>query len=80
VKKTIPLLLQQTCNLIQNFSEYLDVLVSVARKTDSRHWHELFAAAGKSTELFEECFEKGLYRTATCYILVSLLGQLESSS
>jgi hypothetical protein len=50
VKKTIPLLLQQTCNLIQNFSEYLDVLVSVARKTDSRHWHELFAAAGKSTE------------------------------
>lgn len=30
--------------------------------------------------LFEECFEKGLYRTATCYILVSLLGHLESSS
>ncbi|KAH9536131.1 hypothetical protein CY35_17G090800 [Sphagnum magellanicum] len=78
VKKTIPLLLQQTCNLIQNFSEYLDVLVSVARKTDSRHWPELFAAAGKSTELFEECFEKGLYRTATCYILV--IEKLEGSS
>jgi hypothetical protein len=28
--------------------------------------------------LFEECFEKGLYRTATCYILV--IEKLEGSS
>lgn len=70
VKRTIFLLLQQVCNLIHNFREYLDVLVSVARKTDSRHWPELFAVAGNSTRLFEECLEKGLYRTATCYILV----------
>uniref|UniRef100_A0A7I4D4R9 RIC1 C-terminal alpha solenoid region domain-containing protein n=1 Tax=Physcomitrium patens TaxID=3218 RepID=A0A7I4D4R9_PHYPA len=70
VKRTIFLLLQQVCNLIHNFQEYLDVLVSVARKTDSRHWPELFAVAGNSIKLFEECLEKGLYRTATCYILV----------
>lgn len=49
VKRTIFLLLQQVCNLIHNFQEYLDVLVSVARKTDSRHWPELFAVAGNST-------------------------------
>lgn len=43
-------LLQQVCTLIQNFAEYLDVLVSVARKTDSRHWPDLFSVAGKSTK------------------------------
>ncbi|KAH7433091.1 hypothetical protein KP509_07G054900 [Ceratopteris richardii] len=64
------LLLQQACDLIKNFSEYLDVVVSVARKTDGRHWNDLFAAAGKSTELFDECFKRRYYRTAACYILV----------
>lgn len=43
-------LLQQACILLRQFSEYLDVVVSVARKTDGRHWSELFAAAGKTTE------------------------------
>jgi hypothetical protein len=43
-------LLHQTCDLIRNFSDYLDVVVSVARKTDGRHWSDLFTAAGKSTE------------------------------
>lgn len=40
----------QTCDLIQHFPEYLDVVVSVARKTDGRHWADLFSAAGRSTE------------------------------
>ncbi|GAB4844512.1 hypothetical protein Ancab_037891 [Ancistrocladus abbreviatus] len=30
----------------------------------------LFSAAGRSTELFEECFQRRWYRTAACYILV----------
>lgn len=64
------ILLEQACDLIRNFSEYLDVVVSVARKTDGRHWGDLFAAAGKSTELFDECFKRRCYRTAACYILV----------
>ncbi|EEF50564.1 guanine nucleotide exchange factor subunit RIC1 [Ricinus communis] len=63
-------LLEKTCDFIRNFSEYLDVVVSVARKTDGRHWADLFAAAGRSTELFEECFQRRWYRTAACYILV----------
>ncbi|KAK9146414.1 hypothetical protein Sjap_006317 [Stephania japonica] len=63
-------LLNKTCDLIRNFPEYLDVVVSVARKTDGRHWADLFSAAGRSTELFEECFQRRWYRTAACYILV----------
>ncbi|KAL5718688.1 hypothetical protein ACHQM5_011565 [Ranunculus cassubicifolius] len=63
-------LLEKTCDLIRNFSEYHDVVVSVARKTDGRHWKDLFLAAGRSTELFEECFQQRWYRTAACYILV----------
>ena len=43
-------LLEKTCDLIRNFSEYLDVVVSVARKTDGRYWADLFSAAGRSTE------------------------------
>ncbi|GFZ06822.1 quinoprotein amine dehydrogenase, beta chain-like [Actinidia rufa] len=63
-------LLEKTCDLIKNFPEYFDVVVSVARKTDGRHWADLFSAAGRSTELFEECFHRRWYRTAACYILV----------
>ncbi|KAJ8900535.1 hypothetical protein K2173_025312 [Erythroxylum novogranatense] len=65
-----PTLLEKTCDLIRNFPDYFDVVVSVARKTDGRHWADLFSAAGRSTELFEECFQRRWYRTAACYILV----------
>lgn len=43
-------LLEKTCDLIKKFPEYFDVVVSVARKTDGRHWADLFSAAGRSTE------------------------------
>ncbi|KAK8630953.1 hypothetical protein V6N13_079723 [Hibiscus sabdariffa] len=70
VQKQNASLLEKTCDLIRNFPEYLDVVVSVARKTDGRHWADLFTAAGRSTELFEDCFQRRWYRTAACYILV----------
>ncbi|KAD3069112.1 hypothetical protein E3N88_36992 [Mikania micrantha] len=70
VNRDNPSLLEKTCDLIKNFSEYFDVVVSVARKTDGRHWSDLFSAAGRSTELFEECFQRRWYQTAACYILV----------
>eukprot|EP00899_Mesostigma_viride_P007295 jgi/Mesvir1/16567/Mv10107-RA.1 len=63
-------LLYKASELIRNFPIFADVVVSVARKTDERHWALLFEAAGKPTLLFDECFTEGLYRTATCYILV----------
>ncbi|MFQ6619922.1 hypothetical protein Gotur_001276, partial [Gossypium turneri] len=50
VQKQNVSLLEKTCDLIRNFPEYLDVVVSVARKTDGRHWADLFNAAGRSTE------------------------------
>lgn len=49
-KRTATSLLEKTCDLIRNFPEYLNVVVSVARKTDGRHWADLFSAAGRSTE------------------------------
>ncbi|KAG6430175.1 hypothetical protein SASPL_108237 [Salvia splendens] len=71
-----PSLLEKSCDLIRNFPEYYDVVVSVARKTDGRHWADLFSAAGRSTEmkyftfrLFDECVQQRWYRTAACYIL-----------
>ncbi|KAJ3699104.1 hypothetical protein LUZ61_002809 [Rhynchospora tenuis] len=70
VKPASTSLLEKTCDLLRNFPEYYDVVVSVARKTDGRHWADLFSAAGRSTELFEECFQRRWYRTAACYILV----------
>ncbi|XP_010512496.1 PREDICTED: RAB6A-GEF complex partner protein 1-like [Camelina sativa] len=63
-------LLRKACDLIKNFPEYYDVVVNVARKTDARHWADLFSAAGISTTLFEDCFQRRWYRTAACYILV----------
>ncbi|XP_048597309.1 guanine nucleotide exchange factor subunit RIC1-like isoform X1 [Brassica napus] len=63
-------LLRKACDLIKHFPEYYDVVVNVARKTDARHWADLFSAAGISTTLFEDCFQRRWYRTAACYILV----------
>lgn len=58
-------LLEKTCDLIRNFPEYLDVVVSVARKTDGRHWADLFSAAGRSTEY--------VFETSMLFILISTM-------
>ncbi|XP_048421699.1 uncharacterized protein LOC103935093 [Pyrus x bretschneideri] len=47
-----PTLLEKTCDLLRNFPEYFDVVVSVARKIDGRHWADLPSAAGRSTDYF----------------------------
>lgn len=54
-------LLEKTCDLIKNFPEYFDVVVSVARKTDGRHWTDLFSAAGRSTEYVVALFSFFIY-------------------
>lgn len=63
VLKHVKTLLEKTCDLIRNFPEYLDVVVSVARKTDGRHWADLFSAAGRSTEY--------VFQTSIRFILIS---------
>jgi len=65
VLKYAKTLLEKTCDLIRNFPEYLDVVVSVARKTDGRHWADLFSAAGRSTEY--------VLQTSMLFILISSL-------
>ena len=42
----------------------------VARKTDGRHWADLFATTGRSIDLFGDCFQRRCYRTLACYILI----------
>lgn len=62
-------LLEKTCDLIRNFPEYLDVVVSVARKTDGRHWADLFSAAGRSTEY--------VFQTSMLFILLMYSSHLK---
>ncbi|CAL5331695.1 unnamed protein product [Camellia sinensis] len=67
-------LLEKTCDLIKNFPEYFDVVVSVARKTDGRHCADLFSAAGRSTELFEQCFQlDGTGQQLAMYFVIAKL-------
>ncbi|GJS69695.1 Rab6A-GEF complex partner protein 1-like protein [Tanacetum coccineum] len=51
------------------FTVFEAAISSVARKTNGR-WADLFSTAGRTTELFEECFQRKWYQAATCYILV----------
>ena len=65
--------------LMSGFSEFPDVVVSVARKTDEREWRALFAATGSPSALFEACLASGRLRTAACYLLIidSVEGAIE---
>jgi len=63
-------LLGRTATLLRQFPQFLDIVVSVARKTDGSRWPALFEAVGGPSDLFEACFERQQYRSAACYILV----------
>lgn len=68
-------LLEKTCELLKNFPEYLDVVVSVARKTDGRHWADLFSAAGRSTEYnFSNLYDIFLYPNPPLVLSLTLSG------
>ena len=45
--------------LIRTFPEWLDVVVAVARKTDSREWPALFAHAGNPAALQRDALARG---------------------
>jgi hypothetical protein len=57
-------------SLCREFSEYAEVVVSVARKTDSAEWPELFRFAGDPSLLQANALADGQLRTAACYLLV----------
>lgn len=62
--------LSAALGLIRAFPEYLDVVVAVARKTDSRDWPALFEHAGDPSALQRDALRRGQLRTAACYLLV----------
>ena len=62
--------LADAVRLCREFPEYPDVVVSVARKTDSREWPALFKHAGDPALLQANALAAGQLRTAACYLLV----------
>ena len=62
--------LADALELASTFPDHLDVVVSVARKTDSVQWPALFALAGDPAALCDEALARGQLRTAACYLLV----------
>lgn len=48
-------ILQKTIQFIEQFPQFLDVVMSVARKTEADSWNYFFTFAGNPQELFEVC-------------------------
>jgi hypothetical protein len=59
----------------------LDVIVGCTRKTEVRLWQYLFQYAGRPKDLFEQCMERGMLKSAGGYLLVlHTLEHLKDSS
>lgn len=59
----------------------LDVVVGCTRKTEVRLWRYLFQYAGRPKDLFEQCMERGMLKSAGGYLLVlHTLEHLKDSS
>jgi hypothetical protein len=63
-------LLNSAAELVRSFSQFADVVVSVARKTDASLWPALFTAVGSPSVLLEGLLEGGQLRSAACFLLV----------
>ena len=62
--------LKKSIALLSELPNYLDIVVSVARKTDNTRWEALFKHAGKPSVLCHRALESKRVRIAACYILV----------
>lgn len=62
--------LQKTIQFIEQFPQFLDVVMSVARKTEADSWPYFFTFAGDPQELFEMSLETGRLRTACSYLSI----------
>jgi len=61
--------------------DMLDVVVGCTRKTEVRLWRYLFRYAGRPKDLFEQCMERGMLKSAGGYLLVlHTLEHLKDSS
>ena len=64
------LALTSAADLVAEFDQALDVIVSVARKTDADQRKALFEACGNPGDLFTVALHTNRLRTAGCYLLV----------
>jgi hypothetical protein len=62
--------LTKTAELISNFSEYSQLVVSVARKIDADMWPALFNAAGSPVDLCESSIRDGALQHAAASLLI----------
>jgi hypothetical protein len=74
--------LPRVVRLLEHFPrDMLDVIVGCTRKTEVRLWRYLFQYAGRPKDLFEQCMERGMLKSAGGYLLVlHTLEHLEDSS
>jgi RIC1 len=74
--------LPRVVSLLEHFPrDMLDVVVGCTRKTEVRLWHYLFQYVGRPKELFEQCMERGMLKSAGGYLLVlHTLEHLKDSS
>jgi hypothetical protein len=75
-------LLPRVIDLLNHFpKDMLDVVVGCTRKTELRLWKYLFQFAGRPKDLFEQCMERGMLKSAGGYLLVlHTLEHLKDSS
>jgi hypothetical protein len=73
--------LSKTIELISNFSQFSQLVVSVARKVDASMWPLLFDAAGSPANLCESSIHNGELDHAAAYLLIihDVLGATEAS-
>ena len=61
--------------------DMLDVVVGCTRKTEVRLWRYLFRYAGRPKDLYEQCMERNMLKSAGGYLLVlHTLEHLKDSS
>ena len=63
-------LLQAAAQLVRQFPQNRDVVVSVARKTDAQMWPALFAAVGVPSSMLDSLLEAGMLQSAACCLLI----------
>ena len=81
-KLTLDALLPRAVQLLDEFPrDKLDAVVGCTRKTEVRLWRYLFQFAGRPKDLFEQCMEWGMLKSAGGYLLVlHTLEHLKDSS
>ncbi|KAI9000222.1 RIC1-domain-containing protein [Gaertneriomyces semiglobifer] len=63
-------MLPRVIHFLQQFPNWLDVIVQCARKTEVTMWEYFFSVVGDPKELFARALEAGSLNTATSYLII----------